>query len=66
MIRPIIIPQSLVPTSVLVRVFISVKKHHDYNNSYKVTCVVEELRRLTYSSEVQSVIIMEESMTTEK
>ena len=36
MVRPVTaIPQSLIPTSVLVRVSVTVKTHHSYGNSYK-------------------------------
>ena len=44
---------------VLVRVFITVKRHHDHSNSYKGKHLVEVLLTV---SEVQSIIIMAGSM----
>lgn len=44
--------QSLIPTSVLVRVSVAVKRHHDHSNSYKGKLLIG----VAYSSEVQSII----------
>jgi hypothetical protein len=53
MVKPITaIPQSLVPTSILIMVSIAVKRHHDQGNSYKGQYLVG------VGLQVQSIIIM--------
>lgn len=53
------LPQSLVPTSVLFRGFMAVKRHHGYSNSFKGKHLIDVA---AYRSDVQSIITMMWSM----